>query len=98
MGMTSKILGQLFGWCSAWMTYLFRWVRFHLPFKRATADRLGPKVCFNTGKPLSFLGSGTSFALTHHLIVWMDGGGVSRTFGLKHMQFGAMTLSSPMRK
>jgi hypothetical protein len=80
------------------MTYLLRWVRFHLAFKGATADRLGPKVCFKTGKPLSFLGSWTSFALTHHLIVWMDGGGLSRTFGLKHMQFGAQTLSSPMIK
>lgn len=62
---------------------------------RATADRLGPKVCFQTGKPPCFLGSWTSFAFTHHLIVC---GGVSRTVGLKHMQFGALTLSSPVRK
>lgn len=100
--MTEKILGGSslvgVGFASAWMTYLLRWVRFHLSGKkmtRATADRLGPKVCFQTGKPPCFLGSWTSFAFTHHLIVC---GGVSRTVGLKHMQFGALTLSSPVRK
>ena len=52
-GLTELLVGAIFGYdfAATWMTRSLRWVRFQLPYKGASSNRMGSSVTFHTGKP-----------------------------------------------